>query len=451
MLALDPSYHPLTPVLANEIEWLRDCVVQRISSIQPGAEFVPFQAPTPPSLEGQTGAYVEFVRKHQLNAHERLTLILALSTSLDPDVLDPFMEEKRLHRHSKVVAVAGGSSLMPTVGTALFLIAGSDVEARTKAARYFDVEHLFYRLSIIDLVSHGKEYLEQQSILMVNASYRDHWITGKTYKPRFSDEFPAHPLHSKLEWEDLMLSPHTQERLEEVKARLKYYDTVVQEHQLAKHAKPGCRVLFYGDSGTGKTLAATLLGQYLDREVYRVDLSAVTSKYIGETSKRLNSLLTTAESKGWILFFDEGDALLGQRQNTEQNANTSQYANQDTAFLLQRMERYDGVIIVATNFKSNIDQAFTRRFEVVVRFDTPDQAMQYQFWLENLPPTLPLANDVNLQGIIQMHPLSPAGIINVIYRVTVLTVAAGETTIPQQRLLTCVRDEELKYKGRRQF
>src|ERR1044071_9620636 len=123
-----------------------------------------------------------------------------------------------------------------------------------------------------------------------------------------------------------------------------------------KILKRGYKALFYGPSGTGKTLTATLLGKQFDRDVYRVDLSQVVSKYIGETEKNLEKIFTRAENRNWILFFDEADALFGKRSNV-QSAH-DKYANQEVSYLLQRVEDYNGLLILASNFKNNIDEAF---------------------------------------------------------------------------------------------
>jgi SpoVK/Ycf46/Vps4 family AAA+-type ATPase len=255
-----------------------------------------------------------------------------------------------------------------------------------------------------------------------------------------------------MEWENLFLMPSTRARIEETKAYLDHYEKISNDPILKKQVKPGCRILFYGDSGTGKTLTAALLGKYLGRDVYRVDISTVSSKYIGETSKRLNSLFNTAEQKGWIIFIDEGDAILGQRKSTaDNNGNSSQYANQDVAFLLQRIENYDGIVIVATNLKNNIDLAFMRRFESMVKFDMLNEQMQMEFWQNNLPEALKLSENCDLSLLIKRYPLSPASIVNAIIRSTVLTYKENTNTISQTTLELCIKDEEFKFKGRSPF
>ncbi len=133
--------------------------------------------------------------------------------------------------------------------------------------------------------------------------------------------------------------------------------------------KPGYRVLFYGPSGTGKTLTAALLGKQYGKDLYRIDLSQIVSTFIGETEKNLERVLKRSETKSWIPFFDEADALFGKRTNV-QSAH-DKYANQEVSYLLQRVEDYPGLLILASNFKNNLDDAFIRRFHSLVHFPCP--------------------------------------------------------------------------------
>jgi SpoVK/Ycf46/Vps4 family AAA+-type ATPase len=130
--------------------------------------------------------------------------------------------------------------------------------------------------------------------------------------------------------------------------------------------KPGYRVLFHGPPGAGKKKLAAIIGNELNKPVYRVDLSMIISKYIGETEKNLEQLFTRAEVNDWILFFDEADALFGKRTNVRDAHD--RYANQEVAYLLKKMEEHNGIVILATNMKSNIDSAFTRRFNSIIHF-----------------------------------------------------------------------------------
>jgi SpoVK/Ycf46/Vps4 family AAA+-type ATPase len=162
------------------------------------------------------------------------------------------------------------------------------------------------------------------------------------------------PVNTDLSWNDLKLHTETLQQVNEIKKQLK---TLSSAGQLA---------LFHGPAGTGKTLTAALLGKEFNKPVYKIDLSKVLSKYIGETEKNLNAVFADAEREGAILFFDEADALFGKR--TEVKDAHDRYANIEVSYLLQKIENYNGLIILAANKKSNIDDAFTRRLRFIIDF-----------------------------------------------------------------------------------
>jgi len=141
---------------------------------------------------------------------------------------------------------------------------------------------------------------------------------------------------------------------------------LINRESTEKKLKPGYRTLFYGPQGSGKKLTAVLIGKEFDKPVYKIDLSNLVSKYIGETEKNLRIIFDSAEGKEWILFFDEADALFGERTGVKDAHD--RYSNQEVSYLLQRIEDYNGLVILATNMKNNIDEAFIRRFNLIIRF-----------------------------------------------------------------------------------
>lgn len=438
--------------LEREMVWLRQCIEWRITLCLGRDEGPAEELPAPPPVKQDGTAFSEFIIKHNLSAHERLVMALAMANRIKPNLLNRLADDPVIFRAFKACRSERANSVVPTAETALYIIAGDDdTILRMQCQSIFEAEHLFYKQSVISLSEGGTGDSPFNGPLAISSSFYDLFTRNTYRRPRFSNEFPAHLLTTNLEWDDMLLMPFTQSRLEETKAYLQHFDTLINDWDMGKHSKPGCRILFYGDSGTGKTLAATLLGKHLNRDVYRVDISAVTSKYIGETSKRLESLFNIAESKGWIIFIDEGDALLGQRSAADSSHPNTHYANQDTAFLLQRIENYDGIIIVATNLRNNIDRAFARRFQTMVRFQFPDHNIQYKLWMDNLPGKCPLAPGIDLMSIIQKYPLSPAAIINVIFRVSVLALQKGASTISAEDLMMCIKDEQVKYMGQQQL
>lgn len=185
-----------------------------------------------------------------------------------------------------------------------------------------------------------------------------------------SSDFQAQLIKTELTWDDLILPKETLMQIHEIEEWIKNSKVIFEKWDLSRKLKPGFRALFYGPDGTSRTMTAALLGKYSNKEVYKIDLSSIVSKYIGETEKNLENLFNKADNKDWILFFDEADALFGKR--TEVKDAHDKYANQEVAYLLQRIENYDGLTILASNSKGNIDETFIRRLNSVINFSATD-------------------------------------------------------------------------------
>lgn len=166
-------------------------------------------------------------------------------------------------------------------------------------------------------------------------------------------------LTTEKEWSEKILHPAVMEQMKTILDWL-------QNHKTQKNTDKSFSTIFYGPAGAGKKTAAAVLGKLAGQEVYRIDLSRVVSKYIGETEKNLSKIFDSAGNKNWILFFDEADALFGKRTTVKDSHD--RYANQEINYLLQRIEEYDGLAILATNMKSNIDYTFTRRIRLAIEF-----------------------------------------------------------------------------------
>jgi SpoVK/Ycf46/Vps4 family AAA+-type ATPase len=169
--------------------------------------------------------------------------------------------------------------------------------------------------------------------------------------------------------------------------------------------------LFAGPSGTGKTLAAEVIASELGVDLYEVDLATVVDKYIGETEKHLDRIFDEAERVNGVLFFDEADALFGKRSDVRDAHD--RYANVEVAFLLQRMERFDGVAVLASNLRANVDEAFLRRLDLVIEFPLPDADDRRRIWRLCLPPTLPTSDDVDIDVLAERFDLTGGSIRNV--------------------------------------
>ena len=197
-------------------------------------------------------------------------------------------------------------------------------------------------------------------------------------------------IETKLTWQNLLINKRGYRQIKELEEWLKDSNSLLGNIEFK--SKKSRLVLFYGPQGTGKTLTASLLGKYTNRDVYSIDLSLVVSKYIGETSKNLDRILSRAENQDCVLLFDEADALFGKR--TEVRDAHDKYANQEVSYLLQLIENHEGLIILSTTFKENIDRAFLRRVETIIEFKQPSWLKRKIFWLKNYLKTFIISRKV---------------------------------------------------------
>ncbi|WP_406054288.1 ATP-binding protein [Kribbella sp. NBC_00889] len=228
-------------------------------------------------------------------------------------------------------------------------------------------------------------------------------------------------------WADIVLPPDTTAQLKELCARVGLRSTVLTEwgfeQKLARGR--GTTALFTGPPGTGKTTAAEVVAGELGLDLFAIDLSAVVSKYIGETEKNLETIFAAAADADAILLFDEADALFGKR--SEVHDAHDRYANIETSYLLQRMEQYDGIAVLATNLRQNLDEAFTRRLQFIVEFPFPDDELREGIWRIAFPPGAPLAETLDVVGLAHDFRLSGANIRNAALHSAFLAAARSES------------------------
>jgi hypothetical protein len=223
----------------------------------------------------------------------------------------------------------------------------------------------------------------------------------------------ARRIEPTVDWQDLVLPPETVSHLRELAGRARYRDVVLDEWCLHSGGGRGRGItaLFSGESGTGKTMAAEVLAGDLGLDLYTIDLATVVDKYIGETEKNLDRIFVEAEQINGVLFFDEADALFGKRSEVEDARD--RYANIEVAYLLQRMESFDGIAILATNLRANLDEAFTRRLDALVDFPMPDEEHRRLVWERCLGTRVPRADDLDLDFCARAFELSGGNIRNI--------------------------------------
>lgn len=382
----------------------------------------------------------------EITFDERVLILLALMPHISPQTLDIFfVQNKNFERQYTEFGGWKGLShggFLPTGETAAFLLAGEDVEKRKAVIRFFGREHWFYTRNMLRLegAGDGEPFLSGQ--LRVSDEFLSHVLLDKAYKPDYTIGFPAKRITTELEWNDLVLDYQVATGLEEINTWITSSRTIMESWGLSRFLKAGYRSLFYGPPGTGKTLVATLLGKKNKMDVYRIDLSMIVSKYIGETEKNLAKVFDLAENRNWILFFDEADALFGKRTST--NTSNDRHANQEVAYLLQRIEDFPGTVILATNLRSNIDEAFSRRFQSVIYFPMPTVEMRAELWQKMLPPDWLGADAAELIALAAETELSGGSIANVVRRCALHLVHSGGKRLDKMILREALQKEKLK-------
>lgn len=239
-------------------------------------------------------------------------------------------------------------------------------------------------------------------------------------------------------WPDIVLPPDQRAVLAAAAERIRDQARVLDGWGLGRRGGAGVRLLFTGPPGTGKTLAAEALAGELGLDLLVVDLAALVSRWLGETEKNLAAVFDAAERSPTVLFFDEADAVFARR--TEVGDARDRWANLETSYLLARLERFDGITVLATNLRANIDEAFVRRLEFVVEFAEPGVAERELLWCGHLPPTVPRTPDVQLTDFARLYPITGAVIRNAATAAAFLACADGGA-VTRDHLVTAVRRE----------
>jgi hypothetical protein len=253
----------------------------------------------------------------------------------------------------------------------------------------------------------------------------------------------AHKISSTYSWQDIVLPPDQLGMLREVGVQVRHRRTVLEAWGYDRHLAmgKGVNVLFAGQSGTGKTMAAEIIAHDLGLELYKVDLSTMVSKYIGETEKNLDRIFQAAREANAILFFDEADAIFGKRSEVKDAHD--RYANIEVGYLLQKMEEYDGVVILATNLRKNLDDAFVRRLHVAIDFPFPEEPDRLRIWRKVFPPEAPLSGDVDLGFLAARFKLAGGNIRNIALLAAYLAAEDG-SAIAMRQIIRAVKREYQK-------
>jgi hypothetical protein len=428
--------------LNRELKWIGDMIEHRFAEyFQQSVDHV---CPQAPDLSKDESYYAATIRELELQEMDRLLIMIGLASHLRPTVFDIFFTKNT--QFDRVFGEFGGlkgekhSGFVPTGETAVFIIAGIDLDKRFQLLKRLEDKHPLYRHNILSLGFTNEYEPIWSGELIISKEFLTHVTLNEPYNPRFSPTFPAQLLTSKLDWGDAVFDPNVLQEIDHIQSWIDHEKKIMQDWKMEKYLKKGYRTLFYGPPGTGKSMTAAILGKNHNMDVYRIDLSSVVSKYIGETEKNLANLFNMAENKKWILFFDEADALFSKRTSTQ--SSNDMFANQQVAYLLQRIEDFNGVVILASNFKDNIDEAFLRRFQSVVYFPKPNPTLRLELW-EKYFSSFDL-HKVNLEKIAEDYEISGGSIINVLRYCSIASAKRKSTVVLEKDIIKGIKKEFLK-------
>lgn len=460
--------------LEQELAWLGRVVLARVAPYFERAADTAQRPPdhppvvSPPDPSRTQGVYPELLRRHRPDELERVVLALALVPHLRPSALDVL-----LTRHPELdrpISEFGGAPLeshmgfWPTLQTAAFVYGGQALAPRLELAQRVLAGaseapqrarqgprpeprpgarpvaepaplHALLEFPGADPQAGPSSVMDWPLTLRRDVLHRI--VLGDAdVDARYGPGFPARPVTTALEWRDLILAPEVMAQLETIAAWVKHRRELLVDWRLQHRIAPGYRALLHGPPGTGKSLSARLLGKATGLPVYQVDLASVLSKYIGETEKNLACVFDEAQAHDWILFFDEGEALFSQR--SQGHTVNDRHANQEVAYLLQRIEQHPGVILLATNLETNLDRAFLRRFQSVIHFPLPTGDERLRLWQGAFDNPERLACDVRLDDIARDHEVSGGEIVNVLQRACLAAVRAGRHQVHSEDLASAL-------------
>lgn len=430
--------------LLNEIDWLEQVINQTIKSyfMQEGHE-IHWLDLVAPDLSNNESVYANCVKHKDLNIYDRLALVLAMTPHLKPEVLDVFFAKNQIY--DRGFTEFGGlvennhSGFIPTGQTLSFLITSRNPEFRSNLINIFNKDRFLIKEQILLLAETEFPIPNLNGALSLSNRWMHYFLTEEKLEIEPSISFPARQITTNMNWEDIVLNETVLDQVQEINTWLNHRSTIMELWGLKKFIKPGYKALFYGPPGTGKTLTATLLGKASNKDVYKVDLSMIFSKYSGETVKNLTRFFDMAEHKDWILYFDEADALLEKR--TAANSSKNRHPNQETSYLLQRIEDFPGTIILASNLMANIDESVSRRFQNMIHFTIPGPEDRLKIWKNAFSDRCTFSADIDLSKLAEEYELTGSSIINVLRFCALAAISREDTVVTKQELMMGLRKE----------
>ncbi len=402
--------------ILSDLIWFLTIADRRIEELNTGKMFLFSDFPPPDLSDSSSSAYKQLVTGNSLTNAERLLLICSIIPHVAPYELTKRLRHDENHLKLKYKEFGGFidtnfNQFIITQQTVLFLLAGTDATNQVYYQLALSNNCTLIREGIIRFETARIDLGADNELNKILVLTKEHLLflqSGQEPRPDYGSAFPATLVTTNLEWENLVLNETTKKEISDIMLWVEYGADLINTSSAFNSSFP---CLFYGPSGTGKSLTAKLIGKKYNKHVFRVDLSMIVSKYIGETEKNLAHLFDRAHGKDWILFFDEADALFSKR--TAVNSSQDKWANLEVNYLLQRMEEHKGLTILASNLKANIDNAMTRRFQAMIYFPAPKQPERQILWETSLPKPFTFEKGVSLAKI-SAYEFTGANIANIL-------------------------------------
>lgn len=436
--------------LNKEMEWLESLISIRCKELflQGKLDFEPVEEiPELPKTDSDS-PYGMIINTYQLQEMDRVLLALGIASAHYPSLFKSFIQ---IEESSSAFAIdVGGEynktnrSFKPTFQTALFLLAGKDLSlwslynAKLIAESVLLQNDIIYNRTETDFI-YGKIELDK--------AYLNYFLSGKKPRLDHGTYFPGSLYESDLTLDDIVLEPMVREQIKPIGQYIKALESGFfksNEH----HFKSGFIALFYGAPGTGKTMLAGILANTYGIDMYHVDLSQVVSKYIGETEKNLEILFNRLQGKNCMLFFDEADSLFGKRSDVKDAHD--RYANQEVSYLLQRIEKFDGLTVLASNFENNMDEAFKRRIDLSINIIRPTEATREALWKQYLPKNVMFESEAFLKHLAKDYSYTGSNIRNIMKNVAIALHNEGGKSIGQELISPFLAIESEKAFGKNQ-
>jgi hypothetical protein len=432
-------------IISEEIAWLTGILDSRISKLEDETRPTLYFSDTlPPDLSQRQSPYADLVNNYGIGPQERILLITSLIPHISPETFTLRMRSENTGIRIRFPKLGGYfdttfTNFVPTLQTVVYLLAGDDMSAMLYNHLFLMETSILLKEQMITLnaVSTSEDDTNMRNhAVKLAPEFVEYLISGKKPRPDFGRAFPATLITTGLDWEQLVVKPSIFSELHRIMKWEQKGKELLSKASGKLNSSFTC--LFYGPSGSGKTLAVQLLGKTLGIDVFRIDLSMIVSKYVGETEKNLAYLFDRAKGKNWILFFDEADALFGKR--TDIGDAKDKWANLEMSYLLQRMEEHNGLTILASNLKNNIDTAMTRRFQSVIYFNRPDKRERIELWKKLLPAPFGYHPKLNFTEL-GKYELTGGNITNIIKSACLEAVSRGSEQIDSQDLADAITRE----------